>query len=107
MKRREFLKTSVAAVGAMGSLKISPMLAAAEDDSAKTGAPAMDNRPAEYLHRVQGDRFLPQPPPRNRIRFHRCRWRSGSGGRLCRSGDFAASRLAIWSARLSLPATAR
>jgi len=62
MKRREFLKTSVAAVGAMGSLKLSPMLAAAEDDSAKTGAPAMDNRPAEYLHRVQGDRFLPKPP---------------------------------------------
>ena len=62
MKRREFLKTSVAAVGAMGSLKISPMLAAAESDSAKTGAPPTDNRPAEYLHRVQGDPFLPKLP---------------------------------------------
>jgi alpha-L-fucosidase 2 len=38
------------------------MLAAAESDSAKTGAPSADNRPAEYLHRVQGDRFLPKPP---------------------------------------------
>jgi len=38
------------------------MLAAAESESARTGTPSADNRPAEYLHRVQGDRFLPQPP---------------------------------------------
>ena len=62
MKRRDFIKTSAVAVGAVGSLKIAPMLAAAESDSAKTGAPSADNRPAEYLHRVQGDRFLPTPP---------------------------------------------
>ena len=62
MKRRDFLKTSAAAVGVVGSLKIAPMLAAAESDSAKTGAPPADNRPAEYLHRVQGDPFLPKPP---------------------------------------------
>jgi hypothetical protein len=38
------------------------MLAAAESESAKTGAPSSDNRPAEYLHRVQGDKFLPKAP---------------------------------------------
>ncbi len=62
MKRREFLKRSALAVGAVGSLKISPMLAAAESDSAKIGAPSSDNRPAEYLHRAQDDPFLPKPP---------------------------------------------
>jgi alpha-L-fucosidase 2 len=62
MKRRDFLKTGAAAIGAVGSLKIAPMLAAAESGSAKAGAPSGDNRPAEYLHRVQGDPFLPKPP---------------------------------------------
>ena len=66
MKRRDFLKTGAVAVGAVGSLKMAPMLAAAESNSAKTpgqtGAPATDNRPADYLHRVQGDPFLPTPP---------------------------------------------
>ena len=62
MKRRDFIKTGAVAVGAVGSLKIAPMLAAAESDSPKTGAPPADNRPAEYLHRVQGDPFLPTPP---------------------------------------------
>src|SRR5665213_3328525 len=62
MKRRDFLKTGAVAVGAVGSLKIAPLLAAVESDSVKTGAPSADNRPAEYLHRVQGDRFLPKPP---------------------------------------------
>ena len=38
------------------------MLAAAESDSAKAGAASADNRPAEYLRRVQEDRFLPKPP---------------------------------------------
>ncbi len=62
MKRRDFIKGAVA-VGAVGSLKLSPILAAAENDSAKNGAPPVDNRPAEYLHGVQGDRFLPKPSP--------------------------------------------
>ena len=62
MRRREFLKTSATAAGLMGSLRISPMLAAAESESSNTGAPPADNRPSEYLHRVQGDRFLPKPP---------------------------------------------
>ena len=43
------------------------MLAAAESDSAKTGTPSADNRPAEYLKRVQGDRFLPKPPAPARL----------------------------------------
>ncbi|HUC84031.1 MAG TPA: hypothetical protein VL970_02480, partial [Candidatus Acidoferrales bacterium] len=38
------------------------MLAAAENDSQKTATPSEDNRPAEYLHRVQGEPFLPPPP---------------------------------------------
>ena len=67
MKRREFLKTSAAAAGLMGSLQISPVLIAAENDSAKSGAPSSDNRPAAYLRRVQGDRFLPKPPSLARI----------------------------------------
>ena len=32
------------------------------EPSEHTGAPPADNRPAEYLRRVQGDRFLPKPP---------------------------------------------
>jgi len=66
MKRRDFLKTGAAAAGLAGTLTIEPMLAAAESESKstseQTGAPPKDNRPAEYLHRVQGDRFLPKPP---------------------------------------------
>ena len=66
MKRRDFLKTNAAAAGLVGSLTIEPMLAAAESGpqttSQRTGAPPTDNRPAEYLHRVQGDPFLPVPP---------------------------------------------
>ncbi|HKO20729.1 MAG TPA: glycoside hydrolase N-terminal domain-containing protein, partial [Acidobacteriaceae bacterium] len=66
MKRRDFLKTSAAAAGLFGSLEISQTLAAAEGDppgnSEQSGVPLADNRPPEYLHRVQGDRFLPSPP---------------------------------------------
>ena len=66
MKRRDFLKTGAVAVGAVGSLNMAPMLAAAESGSAKTsgpaGAPPTDNRPADYLHRVQGEPFLPALP---------------------------------------------
>ena len=58
MKRRDLLKTSVAAAGLIGVV--------AEGDPQKpsehTVAPPADNRPAEYLRRVQGDRFLPKPP---------------------------------------------
>ena len=50
MKRRDLLKTSVAAAGLMGAV--------AEGEPQKS----TDNRPAEYLRRVKGDRFLPKPP---------------------------------------------
>lgn len=66
MKRRKFVKTSAAVAGLMGSLEISPLLAADEKESPKTGAPLTDNRPAEYLNRVQGVPFLPKPPAAGR-----------------------------------------
>jgi len=62
MKRRKFIKTSAAAASLVGSLELSPLLAAAEKESPKTGVPSEDNRPDEYLDRVQGDPFLPKPP---------------------------------------------
>jgi hypothetical protein len=62
MKRRKFVKTSAAVAGLMGSLEISPLLAATEKESPETGVSSKDNRPAEYLNRVQGDPFLPKPP---------------------------------------------
>ena len=66
MKRRDFLKTSAAATSLLGSLGTSPGTSVAEgdpqDSSEQKGAPLEDNRPPEYLHRVQGDRFLPKPP---------------------------------------------
>ena len=66
MKRRDFLRTSGAAAGLMGSLKASPALAAAEDapqqPTQQGTAPPADNRPSEYLRRVRKDPFLPNPP---------------------------------------------
>ena len=62
MKRREFLKRSAVALGAVSSLELAPVLAAAESDSTETGVPSADNRPPEYLRRVRGDPFLPKPP---------------------------------------------
>ncbi|MGC9969025.1 MAG: glycoside hydrolase N-terminal domain-containing protein [Bryobacteraceae bacterium] len=66
MKRRDFLRTSGAAAGLVGSLNASPALAAAEGDpqktSERTGAPPVDNRPAEYVRRAQKDPFLPKLP---------------------------------------------
>jgi alpha-L-fucosidase 2 len=62
MKRRKFVKTSAVAAGLVGTLEISPLLAAAEKESPKTGGSSEDNRPVEYLDRVQGDPFLPKPP---------------------------------------------
>ncbi len=65
MKRREFLKTSAAAAGLVGSLTPLQALAAGENPAVipdSPGAAPLDNRPADYLRRVQGDRFLPGPP---------------------------------------------
>jgi len=61
MKRRDFLKTGAAAAGMVGSLAVSPALAGAESNPSKPGD-HRDNRPAEYLHRVQRDRFRPKQP---------------------------------------------
>lgn len=62
MKRRKFVKASAVAAGIAGSLELSPLLAAPEQDSHDTGLPEADNRPSEYLDRVQSDPFLPNPP---------------------------------------------
>jgi hypothetical protein len=62
MKRRDFLKTSAAAAGLVGSLTIDSALGQAHRAPGQTGTPASDNRPADYLRRVRGDRFLPKPP---------------------------------------------
>jgi hypothetical protein len=65
MKRRDFLKTNAAAAGLVGSLTVKPVLAAAQSGPQttpqRTAAAPADNRPAEYLHRVQADPFLPKP----------------------------------------------
>ncbi len=61
MRRRDFLKTGAAAAGLVGSLTLSPELAAAEGEPQRT-LEQSDNRPADYLHRVQTDRFLPKLP---------------------------------------------
>ncbi|MBN1972329.1 MAG: glycoside hydrolase N-terminal domain-containing protein [Sedimentisphaerales bacterium] len=73
MKRRNFLKTSIFAAGIAGSPELLEPLKASENSpqkplrtsgqtSASAGTTQADNRPAEYLHRVQGDPFLPKPP---------------------------------------------
>ena len=62
MKRRDFLKTGAVAVGADGFAKDSADARRGRKRFPKNRAPPADNRPAEYLHRVQGDRFLPKPP---------------------------------------------
>ncbi len=62
MKRRRFVKTSAAAAGLLGTLEISPLLAATENESQVSGMPPADNRPEDYLKRVQNDPFLTKPP---------------------------------------------
>ncbi len=66
MKRRIFVKTSAAAVGLVGSLELSPLLAATENESPKTDAPSEDNRPEEYLNSIQEGQFLPKSPATGR-----------------------------------------
>ena len=62
MKRRKFVKTGAAAVGLMGSLEMSPLLAATTNEFAETVTLLADNRPEAYLNRVQGDLNLPKLP---------------------------------------------
>ena len=53
MKRRKFVKTGAAAVGLMGSLEMSPLLAAPAKEFSESGKLLADNRQAAYLNRVQ------------------------------------------------------
>jgi hypothetical protein len=63
MKRRDFLKTSAAAAGLVGTLTMEPACSLRPKVIPKRRTRSTDdNRPAEYLHRVQADRFLPKPP---------------------------------------------
>ena len=66
MKRRNFVKTSVAAASLAGFLELLPLPPKAQKETKKTGAPLADNRPAEYLNRVKGVPFLPKPPEAGR-----------------------------------------
>jgi alpha-L-fucosidase 2 len=67
MKRREFIKKSVV-VGVASSTELLPPLMASESDSQKPSkasgkaAAPQENRSAEYLRRVKGDKFLTKPP---------------------------------------------
>jgi alpha-L-fucosidase 2 len=70
MKRRDFVKTSIVAAGLAGSPELLQPLKASESTpqmpsgqvSGSTGAAHEENRSAEYLRRVQNDKFLPKPP---------------------------------------------
>ncbi|MEJ2544181.1 MAG: hypothetical protein P8Y99_08945 [Calditrichaceae bacterium] len=59
MKRRNFLKKSIAAAGIVGSAEL---LLNTSQTLASTGTTQTDNRPAEYLRRVQEESFIPYPP---------------------------------------------
>lgn len=62
MRRRNFVKTSAAAAGLVGSIEILPLFAENEEELAKTGSQMADNRPAEHLNRMREVPFLPKPP---------------------------------------------
>ena len=109
MKRRKFVKTSAAAVGLVGSLEMSPLLAATVNESPKTGASLADNRPAEYLNQrarrpilaqVTGSREIVPDP-------------TDAAGRTDQAEDCATAGLLqhrpreIWLVRHLLPAMAR
>jgi len=66
MKRRKFVKTGAAAAALVGSLEILPSFATDEKKPQKKGAPLDDNRPADYLKRVQGGPFLAKSPESGR-----------------------------------------
>jgi alpha-L-fucosidase 2 len=62
MERRKFVKTGAAVAGLIGTIEISPLLAATEKEVIKKGKPSADNRQPEYLKRVQKGPFLPKTP---------------------------------------------
>lgn len=59
MKRRKFVKTSTVAAGLLGSVELSPLLAAAEKEPPENIPASEDNRQSGYLDRVKKDPFLP------------------------------------------------
>src|SRR5665647_2350871 len=66
MKRRKFVKTGAAAAALVGSLELLPSFVTDQKKPPKKGAPLADNRPAEYLKRVQGGPFLAKLPEAGR-----------------------------------------
>jgi alpha-L-fucosidase 2 len=67
MKRRDFLKQSTVAVGLVSSTELLSPLKASESQTSgqnpiSTGTARQEIRSAEYLRRVQKDKFLPKPP---------------------------------------------
>jgi alpha-L-fucosidase 2 len=69
MKRRDFLKKSVAAAGLVGTLKvIEPLAASGSPSPASSPVPVppgmtpSENRSEQYLRRAREEPFLPKPP---------------------------------------------
>jgi alpha-L-fucosidase 2 len=66
MKRRKFVKTGAAAAALVGSLELLPSFVTDQKKPPKKGAPLADNRPVDYLKRVQGGPFLAKSPEAGR-----------------------------------------
>jgi len=62
MKRRNFVKTSAAAAGLLASIEMSPLQVVAETESPNIEPLEGDNRPTEYLNRVQKAPRLSKAP---------------------------------------------
>ena len=62
MKRRNFVKTSIAAAGLVGTLEISQKLNAAENGNQESDLLSGDNRSEDYLSQGRTNPFLPNPP---------------------------------------------
>ncbi len=61
MKRRNFVKTSAAAVGLLASMKISPLQASKYEEYPKTESFEKDNRSPEYLSQIKKKGMLSKP----------------------------------------------
>ncbi len=62
MKRRKFVKTGAVAAGLAGTLELPGLAAANDNNIPQLPEQAADNRPADYINRVQNDPFLPGMP---------------------------------------------
>jgi alpha-L-fucosidase 2 len=60
MRRRDFLKKGTVAVGLASSPKLLPPLTAGENSL--QNASQISGPSADYLRRMQGEKFLPKPP---------------------------------------------